>query len=319
MDMDSMPMHSQAMNFRGTDVVPVWCFGAGAIPDEFQHLDPALERQISDRPFRAHRLLLTPGDLLFYVYTSGTSGLPKAAKIRHMRMLLAGPAFFHAHGINSDDRLYCPLPVYHSAAGMISVSMCWYGGLTMILRRKFSASQFFGDCIQHRATVIQYIGELCRYLLATPPSIVDRQHQVTKALGNGLRPEVGAAFSARFGIPYIGEFYGSTEGNALLINNCNVIGACGYIPRFSERVYPLRVVKFDTMTETPIRNTHGFCEPCAWGEAGELLGRIDQTDALRQFDGYTSPEATNSKVLCDVFVPGDKWFRYACWCARDGA
>jgi acyl-CoA synthetase (AMP-forming)/AMP-acid ligase II len=156
---------------------------------------------------------------------------------------------------------------------------------------------------------VQYIGEILRYVLSTPPSSFDRQHVVRKALGNGLRPEVWKAFQQRFGVDYVGEFYGSTEGNALLINNTNHVGACGYLPRFSYHVYPLRVVRFDVETETPIRGSDGFCQPCAPGEVGELLGRIDSRDATRQFDGYTSHKATVGKICVDAFAKGDAWFR----------
>lgn len=286
---------------------------APAIPDAdgFFPLDAHLAVSSDARPPRSVRAALQPSDLLFFVFTSGTTGAaPKAARIRHLRMLLAGPAFYVAHRMEPADRLYCPLPLYHSAAGMIAVSMAWYGGMAFITRSKFSASHFFADCARHRATCVQYIGEICRYVLATPPSPADRQHTVRKALGNGLRPEVWRAFQQRFGVAYVGEFYGSTEGNALLINNTNHAGACGYLPRLSYHVYPLRVVQFDAVDEVPRRSAStGRCEPCASGEVGELLGRIDARDATRQFDGYTSRAATLDKIVRDAFAPGDAWFR----------
>ena len=106
-------------NKRRQRGIPIWLYGERtlSLPVVFDNLNEALARMTSTRPLQAHRKRVLPSDLLFYVYTSGTSGLPKAAKIRHMRMLLAGPAFFMAHSIYSHDRLYCPLPVYHSSAG----------------------------------------------------------------------------------------------------------------------------------------------------------------------------------------------------------
>jgi len=60
----------------------------------------------------------------------------------------------------------------------------------------------------------QYIGEICRYLLAQPSRQFDRQHRVRVMFGNGLRPQIWNEFKERFGIERIGEFYGATEGNA---------------------------------------------------------------------------------------------------------
>ena len=102
--------------------------------------------------------------------------------------------------------------------------MSWYTGAALILRRKFSARNFFKDCAQNKCTVALYIGQLCRYLLQTPPDpLWDRGHGVRKLLGNGLRKDVWEPLKSRFDIEYIGEFYGSTEGNATLINNKNKV------------------------------------------------------------------------------------------------
>jgi fatty-acyl-CoA synthase len=74
---------------------------------------------------------------------------------------------------------------------------------------------------------MQYIGELCRYLLLAKPSPAEKTHQLRIALGNGLRPDIWAEFQARFGIPEVGEFYGATEGNIGLINHCKTAEARG--------------------------------------------------------------------------------------------
>jgi fatty-acyl-CoA synthase len=146
--------------------------------------------------------------------------------------------------------------------------------------------------------------------LQTPPdNIWDQGHGVQKMLGNGLRKEVWKPFQERFALPYIGEFYGSTEGNATLINNRNQEGAVGYIPWIAEFFYPIKVVKFDPVTEEPVRNAAGHCEEVRYNEPGELLGKIVTGDALRAFDGYTNEQATNSKILRNVFRKGDCWFR----------
>jgi len=174
---------------------------------------------------------------------------------------------------------------------------------------KFSASNFFKDCTEYKCSVVLYIGQLCRYLLNTPPSSYDTKHNVKKACGNGLRKEIWKEFQTRFNIPYIGEFYGSTEGNATLINNMNKVGAVGYIPWIAKFFYPITVVKFDYVSEIPIRDKNGHCIECAVGEPGEMISKINQGDPMKSFDGYTDKKATDGKILIDVFGKGDMWFR----------
>ena len=91
--------------------------------------------------------------------------------------------------------LYCPLPLYHSVGGMISLSGCISSGISMVIRDKFSASQYWEDCIRYKVTVAQYIGEMCRYLINRPPSAQDTQHRVRLMFGNGLRPDIWQDFT----------------------------------------------------------------------------------------------------------------------------
>jgi len=260
--------------------------------------------------WRRARQGLGPSDLLFYIFTSGTTGLPKAAKIKHARFYLSGTSFVNFFGIHERDRIYCPLPLYHSAGGMIGISCAFYTGASVILRRKFSARSFFLDCSRASATIVQYIGQIARYLLSTPPSTADRDHQVRVAMGNGMPAEIWTQFQSRFHIPEIAEFYASTEGNANLINNFNKPGVVGWIPPIAKLIYPVRLVSFDPVTEKPVRDPRtGRCIECGVGETGELVARIDSHDPLRSFDGYTSMKDTEEKVLKGVFKEGDRWFR----------
>lgn len=246
---------------------------------------------------------------MWYVYTSGTTGLPKAARVTHLRFLLAGIIPARTLSITSQDKVYTTLPLYHSAGGMLGTSTVWYAGASMLIRRKFSTKSFFEDCAKYGATIVQYIGELCRYLLQSPNGPYDRAHKVRMALGNGLRPDVWGPFQERFNIPQIGEFYAATEGNVGFFNTLNKKGAVGYMVPLISRLYPGRLVKFDTVTEMPIRDKNGFCIPCKAGEVGEMIGYIDESDPLKQFSGYTDKKATDKKVLCDVFQKGDRFFR----------
>ncbi|XP_027647864.2 long-chain fatty acid transport protein 6 isoform X2 [Falco peregrinus] len=102
-----------------------------------------------------------------YIFTSGTTGLPKAAVISHMQVL-KGAAGLWAFGAAAEDIIYVTLPLYHSAASLLGIGGCIELGATCVLKKKFSASQFWSDCKKYNVTVIQYIGELCRYLCSQP-------------------------------------------------------------------------------------------------------------------------------------------------------
>ncbi|XP_055949043.1 long-chain fatty acid transport protein 1-like isoform X2 [Argiope bruennichi] len=247
-------------------------------------------------------------DRLFYVYTSGTTGMPKAAIIRHSRFMWLGAGIHHMNTIQDDDVLYTALPLYHTAGGILSLSQTLLFGNTCGIRSKFSASKFWDDCIKYEATVAQYIGELCRYILAQPEKPQDRQHQVRLMFGNGLRPQIWQQFVDRFNIPNIGELYGSTEGNANVINIDNKVGAVGFMSRIIPTIYPVSLIKVDANTGEPIRDNKGLCIRCEPGEPGEFVGKIITSDPIRQFDGYVNQSATKKKIIRDCFTKGDMAF-----------
>lgn len=171
---------------------------------------------------------------------------------------------------------------------------------------------------------MQYIGELCRYLLQTPPSPSEKQHKLRVAIGNGLRPEIWNEFQRRFHIPEIGEFYGATEGNAATFNHCvnyEGQGAIGRAGTLFLKAKPMNIVKFDVENEVPIRNSQGFCMECDHNEPGELIAPIRKiqtaTGEIDDFEGYTNKEATEKKVIRDVFSKGDSYFRTGDLIRRD--
>ena len=251
---------------------------------------------------------VTLKDKAFYVYTSGTTGLPKAANISHMRMLFMMVGFQGALGSTEHDRMYNVLPLYHSAGGIAALGPSLLTGGSLVIRRKFSVHDFWEDCHRHRPTFFVYIGELCRYLLNAPPSPHERDHAIRAIIGNGLRPEIWPQFQKRFAIPKIVEYYGATEGNVAMINYDGKVGSVGRIPRYLRSRIETRIVRFDIEREMPIRGPDGFCIECAAGETGEAIGKIVD-EAGRGFEGYTKAEDTQKKILRDVFTKGDAWFR----------
>jgi fatty-acyl-CoA synthase len=189
-------------------------------------------------------------------------------------------------------------------------------GGTLVLRRRFSVQAFWDDCVRHRITVFQYIGELCRYLLNAPPSAQERAHSVRAVIGNGLRPDIWGAFQSRFAIPRIVEFYGATEGNVALVNYDGKMGAVGRIPRYARNLFTTRIVRFDLESEVPLRDENGFCIECADDEAGEAIGLIAKEPG-KGFEGYTRQADTERKILRHVFAPDDAWFRTGDLLRRD--
>ncbi|XP_018583459.1 long-chain fatty acid transport protein 1 [Scleropages formosus] len=244
-------------------------------------------------------------DRLFYIYTSGTTGLPKAAIVVHSRYYRIAAFGYYAFRIRPDDIIYDCLPLYHSAGNIMGVGQCLLYGLTVVVKKKFSASRFWEDCIKYNCTVVQYIGEICRYLLSQPVRPSETQHQVRLAVGNGLRPSVWEAFMQRFRVAQIGEFYGATECNCSIANMDGKVGACGFNSRILPGVYPIQLVQVDEESMELVRDRHGLCVPCRPGEPGLLVGRINQQDPLRRFDGYASKDATKKKIVHDVFRKGD--------------
>ncbi|CAK1603335.1 unnamed protein product [Parnassius mnemosyne] len=244
---------------------------------------------------------------LLYIYTSGTTGLPKAAVISNSRFVFIASAIHHMR-LNSTDIIYCPLPLYHTAGGVISVGQALIFGCTVALKPKFSASQYFPDCVKFKATVAHYIGEMCRYVLATPPSPADTEHNVRVIFGNGLRPQIWTDFVKRFNIKHVVEFYGATEGNANIANTDGTPGAIGFVSRILPSIYPIAILKVDQETGEPIRDSRGLCQLAKPNEPGVFIGKISPNNPTREYLGYVDKSASEKKVVRDVFQFGDSAF-----------
>lgn len=250
-------------------------------------------------------------DTCLYIYTSGTTGFPKASKMNHMRLWSAGCVGNKVCQLRSSDRLYCPLPLYHSSGLTLGLGACLQRGCTTVIRSKFSVRHFSQDILEQRCTGVQYIGEMARYLVSAPLNPLDSKISLRFAWGNGMPREVWTAFQRRYNINLINEFYASTEGNVNIFNNTGMApGACGIVPPGFGWVYPIGIFRYDMDTGELIRDERtGLCVPASSNEPGELLGLIKQNDPSRRFDGYTNDDATRSKVVNNVRKPGDSYFR----------
>ncbi|MBH04269.1 MAG: long-chain-acyl-CoA synthetase [Xanthomonadales bacterium] len=258
----------------------------------------AAKDQSDDNPETTGRVEST--DTCFYIFTSGTTGMPKASRMSHRRWLRGGAGLgLLGLRLGADDRFYCALPLYHNNALTVSWASVLCAGATFCLARKFSVSNFWDDIRAHDATVFSYIGELCRYLLSAEPGPGDRAHRVRAVIGNGLRPDIWDEFKARFQIGRICEFYGASEGNLIFVNGFNMERTAGFCP------LPFAVVAYDTDTEKPATDSQGKMQEVDKGEVGLLLNKV--TD-FAPFEGYTDEAAGEAKLYRGVFSKDDCYF-----------
>jgi fatty-acyl-CoA synthase len=258
-------------------------------------------------PDRSVREDMRARDTALLIFTSGTTGMPKAARITHVRAQLYMRGFAGATGAKASDRIYVTLPLYHATGGLCALGAALLNGGSVVLRRRFSASHFWREVAEEGCTMFVYIGELCRYLVNQEPSEWDTKHKVRMAFGNGLRPDVWPVLKQRFRIGEILEFYGSTEGNVSLFNFDGREGAIGRAPKWLRKRFNVRLVQFDVEAEKPVRGLNGFCIEAGPGQIGECIGKIGG-DARGEYTGYVDKAASEKKVLRDVFEKGDAWF-----------
>ncbi len=283
-----------------------WIFGESDLP--FRRIDETLVNlstaTIEESRFKAP----TIADPALYIFTSGTTGLPKAARVSHFRLMQWSYWFAGLMNAEPTDRMYNCLPLYHSVGGVVAIGAMLVRGGSVVLRDRFSASWFWRDIVSYDCTIFQYIGELCRHLVNTRPCEAETEHRLRLICGNGLDPTIWRKFQERFRIPHILEFYAATEGTFSLYNTEGRVGALGRIPSFLKQKASVALIRYDATSSEPVRGEDGFCVRCSIDEVGEAIGRIS-ADREGGFEGYADRAATEKKILRNVFVAGDAWFR----------
>ena len=209
------------------------------------------------------------------------------------------------------DRMYTVLPLYHGAGHGLCVTPSIHAGSAVILGRKFSHRTFWPEVNASGANIIQYVGELCRYLVNAPPHPLEREHRVQMAWGNGMRPDVWEVFRQRFNIPVINELYAATDGLGFSFNynrgefGRNAIGTRGLIWHLRNAKNEVRV-KIDVDTEDILRDKNGFAIKVNVNEPGEVLHKVEPEMATAAFTGYyKNKNASDKRWIRNVFRKGD--------------
>jgi fatty-acyl-CoA synthase len=304
-----------AHNFAQTPDIntPLWLLADLEKPAAYSDLEglssdfvTALEQASADQVDRAYRADITAETPTLLIFTSGTTGLPKAAIYSHMRWLCSGDVMHVTIDATPDDVFYCCLPLYHGAAATSVTSTALKAGSSILVRRKFSVSRFWDDVRDNGVTVCQYIGEICRYLLNQDTDC--GEHRLRCMMGAGLTAETWRRWVERFGDVEVYEGWGSTEANTNLINLDNYVGSCGRVPDWNKTNF--RLIRYDVVNDAHVRDDNGHCIQCRPGEVGEGIGMIINHPEIGggRFEGYTNPAATEQKILRNVFAEGDSWW-----------
>ncbi|TFG21706.1 MAG: long-chain-acyl-CoA synthetase [Promethearchaeota archaeon] len=270
--------------------------GIMKIPEGYINLKEKIKDSDVNNPPTTTEILMK--DPFVYIFTSGTTGLPKAAILQNSSILTAMMWWGGmVVGMKNDDILYITTPLFHSHGIKVAFAATLYEGSAMAISRKFSASNFWDEVRKLNATCFNYVGEICRYLYNHPPKPDDADNPIVKIVGNGLRPDIWMDFKKRFNIQEIREFYGATEDFVPNFANIhNLDKTCGVC------LTPYAIVKYDIEKDEPIRNERGRMKRVRPGEVGLCLGQIKEPE---NFFMYIDKKATEKKVFREVFRKDD--------------
>lgn len=232
----------------------------------------------------------SPTDTFMLIYTSGTSGDPKAVKCSHSKVAIAGVTMTQRFGLGRDDVCYVSMPLFHSNAVLVGWAVALACQGSMALRRKFSASGFMTDVRRYGATYANYVGKPLSYVLATPEQPDDADNPLRAVYGNEGVPGDVERFARRFGCVVIDGF-GSTEGGVAISRTPDTpAGSLGPLPE------GIRIVDPETG------------EQCPPGVVGELVNIAGPG----RFEGYYNDDAASAERMAGgVYHSGDLAYRDA--------
>ena len=243
---------------------------------------------------------VTAKDIAFYIFTSGTTGVPKAALFPNVKIVASSTNITRGgYRMNSEDCLYNCLPLYHSTGMMLGLCACIHVGASTFIKRKFSASSFWKEVKKYNTTAFIYVGELCRYLSLQDPVDEEKDNPIIKMVGNGLRPDLWDCFRNRFCVERICEIYGASEGNGFFMNLLNKDQTIGMTNNNIE------LLEYDIGENKLKKDIDGNFIRVKENQPGLALVEIGP-NAI--FNGYTDKKASDEKIFRNVFNDGDSWF-----------
>jgi citronellyl-CoA synthetase len=239
-------------------------------------------------------------DIAFYIFTSGTTGVPKAALFPNVKIVASSTNITRGgYRMNSEDCLYNCLPLYHSTGMMLGLCACIHVGASTFIKRKFSASSFWKEVKKYNTTAFIYVGELCRYLSLQDPVDEEKDNPIIKMVGNGLRPDLWDCFRNRFCVERICEIYGASEGNGFFMNLLNKDQTIGMTNN------KIELLEYDIGENKLKKDIDGNFIRVKENQPGLALVEIGP-NAI--FNGYTDKKASDEKIFRNVFNDGDSWF-----------
>jgi fatty-acyl-CoA synthase len=274
----------------------------GIGPDRLLPVD-ALKDEDDDDELVTLEQQVQPSDLYLLLFTSGTTGSPKAVKCTQGRLAAIAWRAAIGYGFRRDDICYCPMPLFHGNAIMALWAPATYVGATVALTRRFTASGFLADVRRHRATRFTYVGKALAYVLTTPEDPTDADNTLRQGFGTEASTPDRAAFEARFGCRLV-EGYGSSEGGAVItVTPETPPGSLG-LPAPADDI---AVCSPQTMVE---------CPPARFDQAGRLLnadeaiGEIVNRGRAANFEGYyKNAEGNAERVHGGWYWTGDLAYR----------
>ncbi|MCO5991840.1 AMP-binding protein [Actinoallomurus rhizosphaericola] len=243
---------------------------------------------------------VAPETLLMLIFTSGTSGRPRAVRVTHRKIVVPG-AVLAGRLLRPDDVVYCPMPLFHSGAVMAAYAPALAAGAQLVLRARFSASGTLPDVRRYGCTYLHYVGKALSYVLATPERADDADNPLRVAFGNEAAPLEQRRFAERFGCAVV-DGYGSTETAIALTPDPD--GPPGALGRLGDGI------------EILDRATGRKCPPARLDAAGrvlngeEAIGELVNTRGLGLFDGYYN-ERADDRLRDGMFWSGDLAYRDA--------
>jgi acyl-CoA synthetase (AMP-forming)/AMP-acid ligase II len=240
------------------------------------------------------------GDTAFYIFTSGTTGVPKAALFPNVKIVAGSKNITMAgYRLTSDDCMYNCLPLYHSTGLILGICACIQVGASTFIKRKFSASSFWSEVQKFNTSAFVYVGELCRYLSFQEPCDEEINNPISKMVGNGLRPDLWDTFRNRFDVERICEIYGASEANGMFMNLLNKDQTIGMTN------LDIKLFAYDVAEDKLKVDSNGKYIEIQDHSPGLALMKIGP-NAI--YNGYTDAQASEKKILRDVIEDGDQWF-----------